>query len=496
MSRTALVTGASGYVGAQLVPQLLAQGWDVRVLARTPDRLPAAWRDRVGVVEGDLGDRAALADALRDVEVAWYLVHSMDGKGGYAERDRRLAEGFAAAAREAGVGRLIYLSGLHPRDARLSEHLGSRVEVGEILLASGVPTAVLQAGVVLGAGSASFQMLRHLTERLPLAFGPRWLRNRIQPIAIDDVVFYLVRAADLPPDVNRTFDVGMPEVLTYAAMMKRYARATGLKPRHMGTVPVLTPGLASHWVGLVTPVPSGVAKPLVGSLINDAVAHEDDARTVLGVPEGGLTSYDDAVRAAATTYDPKRWGRTATRVGAGVLACAVAGSVLTTPDSPWYRALRKPAWQPPAAALPIVWTALYGTVWAAGSSAICELAESDAPGQGPEAAPRLGRALAVNLALNTAWSGLFFRAHTLRTAAVGAGLLAASSADLARRAAPAGAGKAAGFGAYAAWCAFATALTAEVARLNPPLRPGSRALPRSVPRLVSRAGAFWRGKSR
>lgn len=463
MSRTALVTGASGYVGAQLVPALLEAGWDVRILARRPERLAAHWRDQVTVVQGDLGDAPALARALTGVDVAWYLVHSMDGKGGYAERDRRLAEGFARAAQTAGVGRLIYLSGLHPRGQGLSEHLASRVEVGEILLRSGVPTAVLQAGVVLGAGSASFQMLRHLTERLPVAVGPRWLTNHIQPIAIDDVVFYLVRAADLPPETNRTFDIGMDEVLTYVEMMKRYAAVTGLAPRRMGIVPVLTPRLAGYWVGLVTPVLAGVAKPLVGSLINDAVVHEHDARQAMGTPEGGLRGFDDAVRAAATTYDPTRWGRTATRVGAAVAVSSIAGSLLSAPNTPWYDGLDKPAWQPPKAAFPIVWSSLYATIWAAGTSAICELAES---GDDPAAARALSVALPVNLALNTAWTGLFFRARALAPAAVGAAVLAASSADLARRAAPTGRGKAIGLGAYAAWCVFATALATEVARRN------------------------------
>ena len=459
--RTALVTGASGYVGSQLVPALLEQGWTVRVLARNPGGLAQAWRDRVDVVPGDATDPDALAEALAGCRVAYYLLHSMDGKGDYRDRDRRLARRFADSARAAEVGRIVYLSGLHPQ-GRLSDHLASRVEVGEILLESGVPTAVLQAGVVLGEGSASFDMLRHLTERLPVSFGPKWLRNRIQPIAVSDVVHYLVRAADLDPGVNRTIDVGMPEQLTYLEMMQRYAAATGLGPRLVGTVPVLTPRLASLWVGLVTPVPAGIARPLVGSLINDAVKSEDDAATLLGDPEGGLKGFEDAIALATRDIDPRRWGRTLATVSAAVAATAVAGSLLTDPDSAWYRSLRKPTWQPPASAFPIVWTGLYAIIAVATTAAITEAEEAG----DLEKAAGLRRSLAVNLPLNAAWSGIFFRSRNLPAATLGAAALAASSADLARRAAATGSGKAVGLGLYAAWCGFATALSAELARLN------------------------------
>jgi len=432
------------------------------VLARSPHHLDRAWRDRVHIVKGDAGDPAVVAAALAGADVAYYLLHSMDGRGDYVARDRRLATAFSDAAGASDGGRIIYLGGLHPEGVSLSPHLASRVDVGRILLASGVPTAVLQAGVVIGEGSASFRMLRHLTERLPVAVGPKWLRNRIQPIAVDDVVFYLLRAADLPPEVSGTFDIGMDEVFTYAGMMKRYARVTGLLPRLMGTVPVLTPGLASHWVGLVTPVHAGVAKPLGGSLINDAIKGSDDARGILGEPEGGLTGFDEAVRRATARIDPKRWGRTALRVGAAVAACAVAGSALTDPRSAWYRGLAKPAWQPPPAAFPVVWTALYAGLWAASTSTITELTE-----QGDEdLASHYVGALGVNLLLNAGWSGLFFRAHALRASTLGAAVLAVSSADLARRASETRVHNVAVLGAYAAWCGFATALTAAVSRRN------------------------------
>jgi uncharacterized protein YbjT (DUF2867 family) len=294
--RRALVTGVTGYIGSRLVPLLVEQGWQVRALTRSEAKVADRWwRDRVEVVEGDAGSAETLAEALAGVDVAYYFLHSMDGAGGFVERDRELARTFGAAAREAGVGRIVYLSGLHPDTGELSDHLASRVEVGEILLGSGVPTAVLQAAVILGSGSASFEMLRHLTTRLPLMVTPKWLDNRIQPIAVRDVLHYLVRAADLPPDVNRTFDIGGPDVLTYREMIQRFADVAGLMPRRIVTVPVLTPYLASQWVGFVTPVPTGVAKPLVGSLLHEVVCGEHDLDDLVGPPPGGALPYDRAV---------------------------------------------------------------------------------------------------------------------------------------------------------------------------------------------------------
>jgi len=297
-----LVTGATGYIGGRLVPELLDAGYAVRVLARQPVKLrDRSWVGRVEVVEGDAANPAEVAPALDGVHVAYYLLHSLGGGSSFADQDRDMAQTFAAAARAAGVGRIVYLGGLIPADdANLSPHLRSRREVGGILAGSGVPTVELRAAVIIGSGSASFEMLRYLTERLPAMTTPRWVRTRIQPIAVGDVLYYLVGAAGLPDGVSRAFDIGGPEVLTYVTMMRRYAAAAGLRPRLIVPVPVLTPGLSSHWVGLVTPVPASIARPLVESLRHEVVCREHDIAGYVPDPPGGLTGFDEAVRRALT----------------------------------------------------------------------------------------------------------------------------------------------------------------------------------------------------
>jgi len=262
MTGTALVTGASGYVGGRLIPALLAAGWTTRALARKASRLrDHPWAADVEVVEGDVLDPVSLRPALAGVDVAYYLVHAIGSGSGFEETDRTAAKNFAKAARAAGVRRIVYLGGMTPEGEQLSAHLRSREEVGQILLDSGVPTAVLKAAVVLGSGSASFEMLRHLTERLPVMVTPKWVEVKIQPIAIRDVLHYLVGAATLPTTVNRSFDIGGADVLTYRDMMQGYARVAGLPRRRIVGVPVLSPGLSALWVGLITPVPGNLARP-------------------------------------------------------------------------------------------------------------------------------------------------------------------------------------------------------------------------------------------
>jgi uncharacterized protein YbjT (DUF2867 family) len=289
------VTGATGYVGGRLVPRLLAAGHDVRCLTRSARRLrDVPWADKVEIVEGDVSTGEALDEACRGIEVVYYLVHSL-GQSGFEDIDRRGAELLGEAARTAGVVRIVYLGG--PRGT--SPHLRSREEVGDTLLRSGVPTVVLRAAIIIGSGSASFEMLRYLTERLPVMVTPRWVSNRIQPIAIRDVLRYLVASAVMfPPDVNRAFDIGGPDVVTYAEMMQRYARMAGLRRRVLIPVRALSPSLSAHWVGLITPVPSAIARPLVASLIHEAICHEHDIAQYIPDPDHPLTGVDKAIELA------------------------------------------------------------------------------------------------------------------------------------------------------------------------------------------------------
>jgi len=294
-----LVTGATGYIGGRMVPRLLDRGFAVRAMARNPDRLDGVdWHDRVEAVRGDLGEPDSLTAAFDGVDVVYYLVHSMGSAKDFVAEEARSARNVVAAAQRAGVRRLVYLSGLHPSGVKLSPHLRSRVAVGDILLESGIDTVVLQAGIVIGSGSASFEMLRHLTNRLPAMTTPKWVHNKIQPIAIDDALHYLVAAADAAMQTSRTWDIGGPDVLEYGEAMQVYAEVAGLRRRLIVALPFLTPTIASLWVGLVTPMPPGLARPLIESLEVDAVMADHDVDELIPPPAAGLTGYRDAVALA------------------------------------------------------------------------------------------------------------------------------------------------------------------------------------------------------
>jgi uncharacterized protein YbjT (DUF2867 family) len=299
-----LVTGATGYIGGRLAPRLLEAGYQVRVLARSPEKLTdVPWASDVDIARGDLSDPESLSAAFADVDVVYYLVHSMGGPAEFEEAERVSAENVARAAHTSGIGRMVYLGGLHPESADLSPHLRSRTEVGKILTESGVPTMVLQAGVVIGSGSASFEMIRHLTNRLPVMTTPRWVNNKIQPIAVRDVLHYLVAAAEAPLPRSRAYDIGGPDVIRYGEMMQIYAEIAGLRQRRILVLPVLTPKLAGLWIGLVTPIPRSLGRALIESLHNDAVVGEHDIDDVIAPPAAGLTSYRDAVRLALRRID-------------------------------------------------------------------------------------------------------------------------------------------------------------------------------------------------
>lgn len=271
-----LVAGATGYVGRRLVAELVAGGHQVRCLARTPGKLDAEpWRDRVEVVSGDVLDRGSLTVPFRDVDAAYYLVHSIGSEADWQTRDRLAAENFRAAAAEAGVAQIIYLGGLgDDAGGALSSHLASRHEVGRVLAEGSVPLTELRAAVVIGSGSASFEMLRHLVEVLPVMTTPRWVETRVQPISVRDVLAYLTGVLGDRAAYGKVFEIGGTDVVTYREMMDLYASVAGLRKRWIVPVPVLSPRLSSLWVGLVTPIPADLARPLIDSLVNEVVVHD------------------------------------------------------------------------------------------------------------------------------------------------------------------------------------------------------------------------------
>lgn len=294
-----LVTGATGYIGGRLIIELLDAGYRVRVLARNANRLRNHdWFSQVEIVEGDANDQKKLQQALSGIQVAYYLLHALLVKGDFGQLERTMAKQFGGIAKSENVEKIVYLGGIISPGQQASEHLKARLDTGRILAESGVPTFELRAGVVIGSGSASFEMLRYLTERLPIMTTPKWVKNRIQPIAVRDVLRYLVGAAALDVKHAGVYDIAGPEVFSYAEMMQRYALAAGLKPRIIIPLPVLTPRLSSGWVGLVTPVPITLARRLVDSLKNEVVASDSRIRELIPDPASGLTPFDRAVKLA------------------------------------------------------------------------------------------------------------------------------------------------------------------------------------------------------
>ena len=292
-----LVTGATGYVGGRLVPRLLAAGAVVRVMARDPGRLSGReWLPRVQLVAGDVLRPETLAAALEGVHTAYYLVHSMRGGPDFERRDAEAAAAFGRAAAAAGVRRIVYLGGLGDAATELSHHLRSRQECGVALAAAGVPVTEFRAGVIVGSGSVSFEMVRYLTERLPAMVCPRWVTTRAQPIAIRDVLSYLVAALSVPESAGRVIELGGADVLTYGEMMRGYAAVRGLR-RWLVTVPVLTPRLSSYWVHLITPIPADIARPLIDGLRNEVVVRDGGVARRL-FPDVVPLGYREAVRLA------------------------------------------------------------------------------------------------------------------------------------------------------------------------------------------------------
>ena len=291
-----LVTGATGYIGGRLAPQLLALGYPVRCLVRDPDRLRGRpWYDAVEVVAADVLKPETLPPALQGVSVAYYLIHSLGAGADFHERDLRAARTFAAVCAEAGVQRIIYLGGLGEPSAELSEHLRSRQQTGDALRSGPLPVTEFRASVIVGSGSISFEMVRYLTERLPVMIAPRWVYTRTQPIGIRDVLDYLTAALSVPRSAGRIVQIGGSEVVSYGEMMMTYAGVRGLT-RWMVPVPVLTPRLSSYWVNLVTPIPASMARPLIDGLRNEAIVRDDSAPQLF--PDIHPSSYREAVEQA------------------------------------------------------------------------------------------------------------------------------------------------------------------------------------------------------
>lgn len=303
LSVKCLVTGVTGYIGGRLVPYLLDRGHTVRVVCRDAGRLQGRrWMNRVEVFEADVLKPETMTGMMQDIDVAYYLIHSMSGRenADFHERDIKAAGNFGKEAKKHHVQRVIYLGGLGNSDDQLSKHLKSRQLTGKTLRKSGVPVTEFRAAIVVGSGSKSFEMIRYLTERVPVMICPRWVYSKVQPIAIRNVLQYLVAAIEKPDTKNEIVEIGGKDVMTYAEMMKAYARINGLR-RLLLPVPVLTPKLSSYWVHWMTPVPASLARPLIEGLKNDVVVRNGKAKELF--PEITPFGYEKAVRLAIRRID-------------------------------------------------------------------------------------------------------------------------------------------------------------------------------------------------
>jgi len=315
MKNLVLLTGATGYVRGRLLPELVRAGWNVRCLVRRPENLQGRVPEGVDIVPGDLLDANSLRSAMKAVQTAFYLVHSMGSTGHFEEQDRRAAENFAVAAQEANLERIIYLGGLGDDSEGLSPHLRSRHEVGEILRQSGVPVIEFRASIVIGSGSLSFEMIRALVERLPIMITPRWVSVPAQPIAINDLLQYLKAALDLPISGNQIFEIGGPNQVSYGDLMREYARQRGLH-RVMISVPVLTPRLSSLWLGLVTPLYSRIGRKLIDSIRNPTVVRDDSARKIFNIrPKDFREAISSALRNEEAEFVQTQWSDALSSIG-------------------------------------------------------------------------------------------------------------------------------------------------------------------------------------
>ena len=329
--RLYLVTGASGYVGGRLVRDLLSDKKRVRVFVRDAKKIQGqSWASQVEVIEGNASNAQDLDRALAGVNTAYYLLHSINVATDFGDIESAMARSFALASEKADVAQIIYLGGI-ANDENRSRHLTSRMNTGSQLASTSVPVLELRAGIIIGSGSASFEMLRHLTHRLPIMTTPKWVSNRTQPIAIRDVLYYLRSAANLTHPENRICDIGGPEVVTYAAMMQTFSKLSGLRKRIIIQVPVLTPKLSSLWIGFVTPVPTSLARPLVESLISEVVVDSRKSVTeLIPLPPEGLLTVSQAIELALTrvaeNHVDTRW------------------SDASFPMAPWQKAQSDPDW--------------------------------------------------------------------------------------------------------------------------------------------------------